>query len=240
MSPPATFLHRFLRDGTGAVTVDYVVLAAAVTFVALLASDILEGGMRSLAGTVDSELKGEAPGATTGLSYSDGFDNGAQGWAGAVSTDIAGIGHVLGPIGNTGGAPSVNRDFAIDPGADRAVFEFDLLSMDNLDGDTGTVFIDGAAVGSVTVSDGVPVFTAAGDLEARGIIVRYGEVDRATHLGGNAAHVDARSTFLISVRNDPSNPRGTINLGFGSDATAGADNEFFAIDNLTATGLAGG
>jgi len=233
------YLRQFISDTRGAVTVDYVMLAAAVTGVTLMSTDIIQNGLRSLAGTVDSELKGEAPGSANGLSYANSFDNGSAGWSGAYATNVAGIGNVLGPIENTGGGPGVSRDFEIDPATDRATFSFDLLAMDDFDGDTGTVYVDGEAVGSVTANYGVPTFTAAEGLEDRGIIVRYSEVDSDVHLGGNSSQTDSRSTFEITVRNDPSDPRGTVNIGFGSDATAGAENEFFAIDNFQANGLAG-
>ncbi|WP_179380832.1 hypothetical protein [Jannaschia marina] len=233
------YIREFLRDTKGAISVDYVVLAGAVTAVGLATTDVIEWGMRALASTVDSELKGEAPGSENGLSYNNGFDNTAAGWTGAGVTEINGIGNVLGPIENTGGQAGVNRDFTIADDVDRATFTFDLLSMDNFDGDTGTVYVDDQAVGSVTVSNGTPVFTAADNLEERGIIIRYTEIDTGVQLGGGT-DVDARSNIAITVRNDdPDNPLGNVNIGFGSNATAGADNEFFAIDNFRATGLAG-
>ncbi|CTQ48842.1 hypothetical protein [Jannaschia donghaensis] len=245
----ADHLRHFLRDSQGAVTVDYVVLAAAVTMVGLLSTDIIQAGMRSLAGTVDTELRGEAVGSGNGLTYSDGYDNGAQGWVGAESTEIAGIGHVLGPIENTGGGPGVSRDFAVSDATDTATFSFDLYSMDNFDGDTGTVYVNGDAVGSVTVDNGIPTFTAAEGAPPN-VTVRYTDVDTNVHLGGSTSDADALSSFEIFVSrpvtidpttNEPVTTNiGTVNIGFGSDASAGSDNEFFAIDNFTATGLASG
>jgi Flp pilus assembly pilin Flp len=230
--------RKFLRNSRGAVTVDYVVLAAAVTAVGLYSTDIIGVGMRSLAGTVDEELSGTSTDTVVGLQYASGFDNGSEGWSGATAQEMNGIGNVLGPIENTSGLPGVSRDFAIDPNATEASFAFDLYAMDDFDGDTGTVFIDGQAVGSVTVDQGVPTFTAASDLAERGIIIRYTEIDKAVNLGGNPDRVDAMSNISITVKNLQENPRENINFGFGSDASAGANNEYFAIDNFTATGLA--
>lgn len=237
MSLQSENVRLFLRDESGAITVDYVVLAAACCAVGLWSTDLIEVGMRALAGTVDSELRGESPDSLTTTTYDNGFDNGSQGWTGATTSDIAGIGNVLGPIESTGGLPGVNRDFAIDENTERSTFSFDLLSIDDFDGDSGTVFVDGTAVGSVTVDNrnGTQTFTAADDLDERGIIVRFTAVDTGVNLGGRAGALDSSATFEITVRNDPTNPRDNVNIGFGSDASAGAGNEFFAIDNFTAT-----
>lgn len=237
MSLQSENVRLFLRDESGAITVDYVVLAAACCAVGLWSTDLIEVGMRALAGTVDSELRGESPDSLTTTTYDNGFDNGSQGWTGATTANISGIGNVLGPIESTGGLPGVNRDFAIDEDTERATFSFDLIGVDDLDGDTGTVFVDGTAVGSVTVNNrtGTQTFTAADDLEERGIVIRFTEVDTRVDLGGRAGSPDSLSSIEVTVRNDPTNPRGNVNIGFGSDASAGAGNEFFAIDNFTAT-----
>ena len=232
------YIRQFLRDSRGAISVDYVVLAGAVCVATIISSDIIKAGMRSLAGTVESELSGEAPGSANGLSYDTGFDNGSDGWAGAVATDIDGIGNVLGPIENTGGQNGVSRDFQIDPNATHATFSFDLLSMDGLDNDTATIFVGGRSIGTVKTDRGVPVFTAASDLAERKIIVKYNDIDTNIALGGDPSKNDARSRFEIAIKNDPNDPLGTVNVGFGSDATAGAHDEYFAVDNFRATGLA--
>lgn len=227
----------FLRDERGAITVDYVVLAAACCAVGLWSTGVIEVGMRALAGTVDSELRGESPNSTTTTTYDNGFDNGSQGWSGVSTGEIAGIGNVLGPIGDSNGQPTVSRDFAIDEDTERSTYSFDLYGMDDLDGDTGTIFVDGQAVGSLTVDNrtGEQTFVAADDLDERGIIIRYTEVDTQVDLGGRTDSPDSLSSFEITVRNDPTNPRTNVNIGFGADTTAGTGNEYFAIDNFTAT-----
>lgn len=236
-NPFKSFVHRT----EGAVTVEYVMLAAGVLAAGLIASGILSDGFRSLAGTVDGELSGTPVEQVVGIQYSDGFDHGAGGWNGAGVLPENhplnnGLGNVLGPIENTGGLPSVNRDFEIDPNASQATFEFDLYSVDNLDGDSGIVFVGGEEVGRVTVNDGVPAFTASEGLDERGVTIRFTELDNDVPLGGNPNQNDAKSNIFISV----DNPDENVNIGFGSDASAGADNEFFAIDNFRATGLADG
>lgn len=226
-------IRSFAHGEKGALTVEYAMLALLATIIGVLSFDKVSFGMQSLSHTVDEELRGQNPDAFVGMTYSNSFDNGAEGWSGATAwEDQNGQGWVLGPIGNTGGG-TVNRDFAIDEEAGKATFSFDLLAMDDFDGDTGTIYINEVAIGSVMVQDGIQTFTAAGDLEDRGITVRFTEIDQAIQLGGGG-ELDARSNIEIYV----DNPDETVNVGFGSDASAGVNNEFFAIDNFHATGLA--
>lgn len=230
-------VRSFFRDNRGAITVDYVVLAAACCAVGIWSTDLIKIGMRSLAGTVSSELRGDSAETDTATIYDNRFDNGSQGWTGATTRDLKGeVGIALGPIGNTRGLPGVSRDFSVAPDAARSTFGFDLYSIDDLDGDTGTIFVDNTAVGTVTVDNksGVQTFRAADDLEERGIIVRFTEVDSGINLAGRSTTPDSSAKIEITVRNDQNDPRSNINIGFGSDAT-GAGQAFFAIDNFQAT-----
>ena len=231
-----SLLRRFARDERGAVTVEYVILAAAITGMALASADVINRGLGALANTIDSELS-EEKGAHGALAYEDGFDNGAAGWSGASATLIPGFGHVLGPIGGSGGAQSLTRAFDIAPGAKAATFRFDVISGDSLDGESGIVFIDGVEVGRVTTDwrQGT-VFTAAAGLAERGIAIDATVIDDRVALGGEASRadwVDTRTAISISV----ANPKDKVTFGFGSNADQATSDEFFAIDNFRATGL---
>ncbi len=228
-------LARFTRDQRGAATVDYVVLAAAAFAVAMASNGVVSDGMRGLAGTVDSELRREPVEDLVGITYTDEFDNGANGWIGALAGSIAGLGNVLGPIGGTGagGLPRVTRDFDIDPNAAQATFDFDLYAMDSLDNEAGIIYIDGEEVGRLTSDKGNAVFTAATGLKARGIIVRATAVDTNVQLGGSAAYNDSLSSISITI----DDPAERVTFGFGSTANEGTSDESFAIDKFHATGL---
>lgn len=230
-------LARFFRDQRGAATVDYVVLAAGVFAVAMAANEVISGGMSGLAGTVDSELRREPVEALTGITYTDGFDNGASGWIGAFAATIPGLGNVLGPIAGTGvgGPPRITRDFDIDPKATQATFAFDLYAMDSLDNESGIVYIDGLEVGRMTSDKGNAVFTAAdaAELKKRGIIVRATTVDNNVDLGGNPSFKDSLSSISITI----DKPKNRVTFGFGSTADQGTGDESFAIDSFQATGL---
>ena len=240
MTQPRYDFCRFLRAESGAVTVDYVLLAAAVTGMALATSGVLTEGMAVLAGNIDSELSGEPVGGVAGLTYSDNFDNGASGWGGAQVTDVRGLGKVLGPItGTTNGQQSVTRQFQIDPHAATATFSFDVLAMDTLDNESGIFYIDGYEVGRVTSDHGNTTFTPKAGLT--GITVRATAIDNAVQLGGapdraDGKDLDSRTSILVSVDNSVS-PKQWITFGFGSNADQNASDESFALDNFRATGL---
>ncbi|MBF9023427.1 hypothetical protein FZCC0069_09745 [Rhodobacterales bacterium FZCC0069] len=51
-------ITRFLRDETGAVTVDYVVLSGALTGVGVTTAAAVSGGVNTLAQNIASELMG--------------------------------------------------------------------------------------------------------------------------------------------------------------------------------------
>lgn len=241
MTKRRAFLRSFLHDEAGAVTVEYVVLAAAVTGVALGSADVINRGLAFMAGTIDSELsQDETSGGSAQTFYDDGFDNGAAGWTGAAVADVHGLGNVLGPIGGSGGAASVFREFDIAPGTGSANFSFDLVALDTLDGESGIVYIDGREVGRLTKGHSETTFTAAEGLDAHGIAITGNIIDGNVHLGGpsgrtDAAGTDSRARISVTVK-DPSSK---VRFGFGSTADQGTDDESFAIDNFKATGTKG-
>lgn len=228
----------FLRGESGAVTVDYVMLAAAVTGMALASSDVITRGMAALASSIDSELSGEPVERPPGLTYTNGFDNGSEGWSGAGTANIRGLGNVLGPIAGSGGTASITRDFIIDPDATEATFVFDLLALDTLDNESGIVFIDGREVGRVTSTHGRTAFTSGSGLDGRGITIEAQIIDNAEQLGGapdrgDDSDLDSRTTISIRI----ANPNERVTFGFGSTADQSISNESFALDNFKVTGL---
>lgn len=102
--------------------------------------------------------------------------------------------------------------------------------MDSLDNESG---IDDIEIGRMTSNKGTAVFTAAADLETRGIIARATAVDNDVHLGGNATYRDAVSSISVTI----DKPAERVTFGFGSTANPGTADESFAIDNFHATGL---
>ncbi len=236
-----TLAARFVRDETGAITVEYVLLAAAATAIGIASSDVIFRGFGSLSGTIDDEFNeggySGAGGSAPGPSYDERFDNGAPGWTGAVAGYVRGFGNVLGPIAGTGGREAISREFAIEPGAASAKFTFDLIGGDSLDDESGIVFIDGREVGRMTTKhNGATTFTPAADLAARGITFDAQLIDSRADLGGSTSRPDwrdSRSKITITI----AEPKSKVKFGFGSNADQGVDDEFFAIDDFKAFGV---
>jgi hypothetical protein len=232
MSAIVDRLRHFLSAQTGAVSVEYVLLTAGALGIGIAAATELRGGLSFLSGTVTDELSGTAlsDGSPT-LAYSDGFGNGAPDWSGGEVVDYFGIGHALVPI--AAGSPSVVRTFAMAPDVDGATISFDMLALDALDGESGTVFLGGQEIGRVTVTAGRPVVQTSG---IEGIEIKARVIERETQLGGasieNGAE-DARIRFEISL----SAPGETVEFGFGSDVDPGLSRGTIAIDAFEITGL---
>ena len=233
---------RFIAGERGAITVDYVVLTAAACGVAIACSDQLRAGLDVVAGVISTELSsgGQEENADGSLTYSDRFDNGASGWNGATVSKIFGIGNALGPIAGSGGAASVTRDFEMMDGLEATSLTFDVLALDSLDGESGYIYLGDIQVGKITSRLGETSFEAN---EVEGVDVSFKIIDQNTQLGGSSIdddwYKDSRTEVTISVT-DPSafkTDEGIMTFGFGSDANQGVEDESFALDNFTVTGL---
>ena len=55
----------FANDESGAVTVDWVVLTAAIVGLGLIVMQTVGGGIEDLAGKIEADLKGDSSGYTT-------------------------------------------------------------------------------------------------------------------------------------------------------------------------------
>ena len=56
------FINKFFKDESGAVTVDWVVLTAAIVGLGMVIMTTVGGGIESLSGTVVTDLEGRASG----------------------------------------------------------------------------------------------------------------------------------------------------------------------------------
>lgn len=234
MRPLPHSLARFLCDETGAVTVEYVALAAAVTGVGMAASDTLRGGLGYLGTIVASELSGETAGEGAVL-YDDAFANGAAGWTDAFGaalpvSDVFGIGTVLGPIvGTPDGQASVQRTFDLGEDVESATISFDLYALDRLEDESGLIYVDGRLVGDLTASAAGLRFEA---VEQAGVTVEFDVLDEGVELGGSLVGRPDSLDDRVAVRVTVTDPSETLTFGFGSTADGGPDDESFAIDDF--------
>ncbi|MEL7184793.1 MAG: hypothetical protein AAGK57_14245, partial [Pseudomonadota bacterium] len=164
------------------------------------------------------------------------FDNGATGWVGASSTDIYGIGNVLGPIGGSpGGGATVTQNFDLDPNVKQATVTFDLYGMDSLDNEEGVIYIGGKEVGKVVANHnfgGGTTFIPADGVP--GVSISANVIASDVDLGGADKWTDSLTQVSITVDNTDD----LLSFGFGSTANQNVDDESFSIDNFKVTGLA--
>ena len=234
--------RRFARAETGAVTVDWVVLCAAVTGVILFTHDEVRAALRHLSDDVAEELTDSEivrAGEVNSVEY--GFDDGPGRWSGAAVTDIPGLGMALGPIGGSGGLETVSHDFIMAADIDSSTITFDLYALDSLDDEAGVIYLNGREIGRMVSGHNGAYFVAA---DVPGVSVFGVLVVDNEHLGGFADDSDGGGwdrwgtddIMTVTIRVD--DPGDVLSFGFGSTANQDTDDESFAIDNFRITGVA--
>ncbi|MEM7488424.1 MAG: hypothetical protein AAF390_04800 [Pseudomonadota bacterium] len=231
---------RFLREQRGAVTVDYVVLTAAATGLAIAAADELSAGLSHVTDVVAAELAEQGdPVDDRNVTFTKNtFHNDTADITGATVSDMPGIGKVLGPINGSTGAQTVSQRFDVGEEYESVQLDFDLYALDDLENnDFGNIYIDGKKVGYVSVVDEKAVFTPEennGNVEITATVV-----DAGVQLGGIMKENSGTDDFgdsKVAISITVKDPVGAVDLGFGAKTSAGASNESFAIDDLVVTG----
>ena len=231
MIPLRPRLHAALRSERGGVSVEWVVLTAAVTGIFVAALDAEKAALRSFWFDVGGEVTGMAFVGEAGVSYD--FDDGdAGGWSGAAVADVPGFGRALGPIAGSGGLEAVTRDFVVPKGAGSVTLTFDLYGLDSLDrGDDAVLYIGGREVARVVAWSG-GTRTEAGTVP--GVTVTGRQIDGGRDLGGyyEQGHDWSRDSITeITITVD--DPGDVLSFGFGSLADQATDDESYALDNFT-------
>jgi len=129
----------FLRDETGAVTVDWVTLTAATVGLGIAGVAAVSTGVQNLGTDVEVSLTGATIAPlydNTGTLYTMGewgFDDGlTHGWSHGRLSSTEALGTFLGPFAGNEGPVEFAVRFPGD--TSRAVIEFDLLTLDSWDG----------------------------------------------------------------------------------------------------------
>ena len=221
---PQADLSRFLRDESGAVTVDWVVLTGAVVGLGLATTAVVSGGVESLSQETAQELAGTSIStrfASVVSLFSGDFSSGAGGFTGGTVINAPGFGEIL----QVGANDTVELTLAVPPGSTTATIGFDLIAADDFDGDTATIFVNGQAVSVYSDDDGN---ITVSDNGVSGVSVSVNQQYTNVNNGGGAAS-DSRATYSITV----DNPGSSLTLGVASSQSAGVDNEFFALDDVS-------
>ncbi|MEM9319194.1 MAG: hypothetical protein AAGA70_09330 [Pseudomonadota bacterium] len=213
----------FLAEDTGAVTVDWVVLTSAVVGLGIATLGVVSAGVGSSSNAIADELAGTSIQAAFSRAmslFSNGFENGRGGFAGGQVVNAPGFGNILQLGQNDVATLSVD----VPDGASSATIQFDLIGADDFDGDSATVYVNGQPVSIYTDDNGNVTAT---DISGNGVTVAVDQ-QYTDYNGGGRSLGDSRATYTITVDNPGSN----VTFGVGSDNTADAGNEYFALDDV--------
>jgi Flp pilus assembly pilin Flp len=217
-------IRRFLGDEDGAISVDWVVLTAALTGLGLATVAVVSGGVESLSRDTADTLSGvsiQTRFATRETLLSTDFSDGLGAWVGGTVASLAGFGDVL----QLGPGETAMMELSVPAGAQSATITFDMLGIDDLSGEAATVYVNGQAV--ATYSDNHGTITTE-DLGASGITVNVSQQYTNDPVGAGSHGHDSRATYTITV----DDPGETLTFGVGSGSGQPISEEFYAIDDV--------
>ncbi|MBM2577527.1 hypothetical protein JQC91_14560 [Jannaschia sp. Os4] len=220
-------ISAFIRSDAGAVTVDWVVLTAAVTGLGLAVMGAVSTGAQSASNATASTLSGitiKTAFETLGDLFGTDFSGGADGWTGGTVADVPGFGEML--LVDPGGTAELALD--VPDGAETLEVAFDLIGGDDLDGEPATVYVNGQPV--AVYADDHGRITVSGE-GAEGVTVSIDQQYRNDPVGGGTHGSDSRATVRITI----DDPGQGLTLGVGSGADEGLGNEFYGVDDVSVT-----
>jgi len=248
-------LRGFWRDQSGAVTVDWTVLTAAVVGLGLTSIAAVRTGTGDLAGDIQASLSNTSV-AGLGLlgleqvvsqSFSDGN---TSGWSRGLITEFGEWGSMLGPFS---GADTFNNpltyDVVLPDGTSKAVIGFVLVIADSWDGQVGAgldrlgegirLNVDGESVAfeRFTQMGHGGYNTLTGDRQSTMTIgdsvytVTMKQSDAPTTSVGGWGRPDQRWAVQIEAVN----PAPNFQLGFAANLDQSQQDESFGIQNFGIT-----
>lgn len=223
-------IRHFLRSEDAAVTVDWVVMTAAVTGMGLAVTAVVSGGIENVSGDIldtltQIEIVDEFVEFVAVTLANQDFAGGDAGdWTGANAQDMGGdVGELL--VVGPGGTASLTLN--VPSGADQVTFTFDLIGGDSLDSETATVMINGEPVTYATGNHGA---MSVSNQSVDGVSVSTSVQSENQQMGGSSNDGWNESVTTVSITVD--NPGSSVTLGVASNADQGTDDEFFGVDNL--------
>ena len=228
--PFASPAQTFLKDQSGAVTVDWTVLTAALVGLGLATSAVIGGGVQQQSEDVEEFLTGFHIATSFGRTFSlNDFSEGRGDWIGGELKTVNGFGEILALSRN---APLAELPINIGDEHAYAVVEFDMIIGDSWDNEEGTVFINGqeVLVGSHHWRNDEPdIKTFEGENNTSVTLTRV-----STQTGGNwrPGVQDYTYSVKVTAKNDGSD----MLLGASTNLNQNSDDEFFGIDNVKISG----
>jgi hypothetical protein len=226
---------HFMRDESGAVATDWVVISAGVVGLGIAAFATVSSGAENLSLDIQALLANTAVGLSGAMEQVAWFDftgGLAPGWTGGQVMDMGGV---LGELMVLGPGQGTGFLLEVPANAGQASMTFDLIAGDSLDNggqwgnDTATMMLNG-----------VPVAIAANS-HNNAITVEIPQVDGTTVealVTVNSQHMGGSNTWDESVANvsvDVMDPSSDIQFEMVSNANQGINDEFWGIDNFDAS-----
>lgn len=253
---PLAVLRTFLAGTSGAVTVDWVVMSAAIVGLGIASAGAVRVGTSALGDDVEASLAGAdvaslnwlSAHTVTQQSFADGnFD----GWSVARAGSFGAWGAMLGPFGSETLANPLTYDVELPDGLSNARIGFDLVIGDSWDGhnvpgsvtnalgDSLRLMVGGQVLTTehFVFSSGLPGYTH-GMFDERRATATVGDTtfnlvltprDPPSANVGGSGWVDQRWNVQIEAVNAPQ----TFQLGFASTANQTAPDESFGIQNFS-------
>lgn len=224
-------LVTFLKDDSGAVTTDFVLVTAGLVGLGLATISVVSGGVEDTSFEIAAALANiDVISAAQELVASFDFSDGnAAGWIGGR---VMNMGGQLGELLVLGPGQSTSYLFEIQAGTELATMTFDLVGGDSLDNsvrwgvDTGVMMINGVPIAVATTNgrEGITLQIPQND----GTTVEAVVTVNAAHLGGNASRTDSVANVTVQV----SRPTDDLQFQFTSNANQSIQDEFWGLDNF--------
>ena len=236
-------IRSFCADDSGAVSVDWTVLTAAMVGLGMAGSAAIVVGTGDLSHEIANQTSGQSITTTfnsnfQNISFFDDFENGnAQGWSVGQTddTEIA-FGGILGRFGGTGGGQMVHKTWDIDPDAGFAVLEFDVHAIDTWDLEMLSIFLndDLTSQRSFSTHQGHAELQRELSVDNPNIKISYTTPVGIEHGFWERGDISSHDE-TVSVRIEVTDPGSSVKLGFGSTLNQSVDDESWAVDNVRVT-----
>jgi hypothetical protein len=216
---------NFIRDESGAITVDWVVMSAGIVGLGIAVTAVVSGGVENLSGDIRAELtEMDIPNTFAGVSalLSNDFSNGFGGFVGGTVAGIVGFGDVL----QLGPGEMTQATFEVPEGASSATVTFDMLGIDDLSGEGASIMINGQEVALYADNHGT---ITTQDMGVSGITVSVDQQYSNDPVGSGTHGHDSRATYTITI----DNPGDTVTFGVASETGQPISEEFYAIDDVS-------
>ena len=224
-------MFAFLSEERGAVTVDWVVLTAAVVGLGLATTAVVAVGVNDATNATADRLAGiDIDSSVFRFGRVMGFENGLGDWIGGTLGYDAAYGHVLQGGGNTGQA--AQHTFDIANNSDYAVISFDMHAIDSWDGESFDIYVDNALVASASFHQNTQGTTGTWVTNNPDYSFAVQSTSGLENSGFNSSFNDQSFQMQVTM----ANPGTDVTVGFGSTLDQGMGDESWAVDNITVVG----